>query len=239
MTNLIVTVMAGGNGTRMCSYYPKVLHLFEGKPMLTRIIETVVELNPKKIIVVTGKDHAKIVEKIQPMDNLVFVQQLVAQGTGDAIKCCLPEYDDDDNVLIVNGDMPKITVSILDTFVNGAKGVCNILCANFSNPKGYGRVIQDKLGDVVGIIEEKDCNEEERNINIINTGLYYINGKILKKYIPLISNNNNKNEYYLTDIVKQVKNNSWDVIHAVKIHESANKNIMGVNTQEDLEFIQR
>lgn len=247
MTNLVVTILAGGNGTRMRSEYPKVLHSFEGKPMLTRIVETAYKLNPKRIIIVTGKHHDKIVNTINTQikekekdkekekeTEIIYVQQPIAQGTGDAIKCCLKEYAKEDKVLILNGDTPKLTHTILETFITHAKGSCNILCAKLENPKGYGRIYQNETGEVEGIIEEKDCSAIQKQIQIVNTGIYYMDTTILQKYIPLITNNNKKEEFYLTDIVKIVKNNSWNVIHAVKLNESSNKYIMGVNSPEEL-----
>ena len=240
MTNLIVTILAGGNGTRMRSEHPKVLHLFEGKPMLTRIVETACELNPERIIIITGKHHDKIVDSVKRtisetmIDKIIYVQQPIAQGTGDAIKCCLKEYKKENKVLILNGDTPKITSSILETFISHSKGSCNILCAKLENPYGYGRIYQNQLGEVEGIIEEKDCTYIQKHIKMINTGIYYIQANLLLTFIPLITNNNKKKEYYLTDIVKLIKNNSWDVIHAVKINESSNKYIMGVNNPEEL-----
>ena len=241
MTNLVVTILAGGNGTRMRSEYPKVLHSFEGKPMLTRIVETAYKLNPKRIIIVTGKHHDKIVNTINTQikekekeKEIIYVQQPIAQGTGDAIKCCLKEYAKEDKVLILNGDTPKLTHAILKTFITHAKGSCNILCAKLENPKGYGRICQNETGEVEGIIEEKDCSAVQKQIQIVNTGIYYMDTTILQKYIPLITNNNKKEEFYLTDIVKIVKNNSWNVIHAVKLNESSNKYIMGVNSPEEL-----
>lgn len=245
MTNLVVTILAGGNGTRMRSEYPKVLHSFEGKPMLTRIVETAYKLNPKRIIIVTGKHHDKIVNTINTQvkdkekekekeTEIIYVQQPIAQGTGDAIKCCLKEYAKEDKVLILNGDTPKLTHTILETFITHAKGSCNILCAKLENPKGYGRIYQNETGEVEGIIEEKDCSAIQKQIQIVNTGIYYMDTTILQKYIPLITNNNKKEEFYLTDVVKIVKNNSWNVIHAVKLNESSNKYIMGVNSPEEL-----
>jgi len=240
MNNLIVTILAGGEGKRMRSDIPKVLHLFKEKPMLARIIETVRELNPKKIIIVTGKFHPVIIQTLSKyidVFGLVFVKQPEPLGTGDAIKCCLDEYDSDDKVLILNGDTPLITSTILQRFIEGSRGSCTVLTARFENPFGYGRIIYDKDGDFTGIVEEKDCSYIQQTINIINAGIYYINGFILKDFIPMISNNNFQKEFYLTDIVKTVKDKSWNVIDTVLLDESDNRYISGVNTPEELESL--
>jgi UDP-N-acetylglucosamine diphosphorylase/glucosamine-1-phosphate N-acetyltransferase len=240
MDNLVVTILAGGQGKRMRSDIPKVLHLFKEKPMLARIIETVRELNPKKIIIITGKFHQLIIQTLSKyidVFGLVFVKQPEALGTGNAIKCCLDEYDSNDKVLILNGDTPLITSTILQGFIEDSRGSCNVLTARFENPFGYGRIIYDKDGDFIGIIEEKDCSEVQKTINVINGGIYYIDGFILKQFVPLISNNNVQKEYYLTDIVKIVKNKSWNVIDTVLLDESETRYISGVNTPEELETL--
>lgn len=238
---LTVILLAGGEGKRMRSDIPKVLHLFNEKPMLVRIIETIQELRPKKIIVVTGKFHRQIIQTLSNyMDifGIQFIRQPEPLGTGDAVKCCLEEFDNEDKVLILNGDMPLITLEILQDFIEKSRGVCNILSAKFSNPHGYGRIVYDKDGDFIGIIEQKDCTEEQKTIDIINTGLYYVNGNILKQFVPFITNNNVQNEYYLTDIVKIIISKSWNMIDTVLLDETKNKYISGVNTPEELAELQ-
>jgi UDP-N-acetylglucosamine diphosphorylase/glucosamine-1-phosphate N-acetyltransferase len=240
MDHLVVTILAGGEGKRMRSDIPKVLHLFKEKPMLARIIETVRELNPKKIVIVTGKFHHMIIQTLSKyidIFGLVFVKQSEPLGTGHAINCCLDEYELDNKVLILNGDTPLITSTILQKFIQGSHGSCNVLTARFENPFGYGRIICDKDGDFTGIVEEKDCSESQRKINNINGGIYYIHGFILKNFIPLITNNNVQKEYYLTDIMKIVKDKSWNVIAAVLLDESDTHYISGVNTPEELELL--
>ena len=240
MDHLVVTILAGGEGKRMCSDIPKVLHLFKEKPMLVRIIETVRDLQPKKIIIITGKFHQIIIQtlgKYIDIFGLVFVKQSEPLGTGHAIKCCLDEYNNNDKVLILNGDTPLITSTIIDKFIKGSHGSCNVLTAKLNNPFGYGRIIFDKDGDFVGIIEEKDCSENQKKLNIINGGIYYIDGAILKQFIPFISNNNIQKEFYLTDIVKIVKNKSWNIIDTVLLDESDSHYISGVNTPEELESL--
>ena len=240
MNDLIVTILAGGEGKRMRSDIPKILHIFKEQPMLARIIETVRELNPKKIIIVTGKFHPVIIQTLSKyidISELVFVKQPEPLGTGHAIRCCLDEYNSCDKVLIINGDMPLITSTILQKFIEGSRGSCNVLTARFENPFGYGRIIYDKDGEFTGIIEEKDCSKIQQAVNIINSGIYYIDGFILKQFIPLISNNNAQKEFYLTDIVKTVKNKSWNVIDTVLLDESDSRCISGVNTPEELQLL--
>jgi CTP:molybdopterin cytidylyltransferase MocA len=241
MSNLIVTIMAAGEGKRMNSSIPKVLHLFKKLPMLVRIIQESFKLNPKKIIIITGKYDTLIKNTIKEYvsndvyQTLFFVNQEVPNGTGGAIKCTLSEYSDDDNVLILNGDMPLIKSDLLEKIIeNDSEFSSNISVTRLDNPSGYGRIIYDENKKFVGIREEKDCSEDEKNINIVNVGIYFFNSTILKNYIPLIDNNNIQNEYYLTDIIKIIRNESNIDINTYFIDDNLQYQIMGVNTQQEL-----
>jgi len=233
---LIVTILAAGEGKRMNSDIPKVLHMFKDKPMLARIVQTALSLNPQKIIIVTGKHHELIRDTLKryiDINSVHFVNQQVPTGTGDAIKICLPLYHSDSLSLILNGDMPLINKKLLEKFIENSYQA-NILVANFENPTGYGRIVYDSNKEFTEIVEEKDCTEEQRKITIINSGIYLIDSKLLKKYIPMIDKNNVQGEYYLTDIVKLIKHNTNISIDTYLIEKDENKFISGVNTQLEL-----
>lgn len=238
--NLVITILAAGEGKRMRSDIPKVLHLFQGKPILARIIETARQLNPKMIIVITGR-HNQLIQKTLmeyiSIKDVLFVVQEKPLGTGDAIKTTLPYYYLGEQVLILNGDMPLINNTILEQFIH-KRSHMNILVAKFANPFGYGRIVYNSTGEFTEIVEEKDCNDLQREIQIVNSGLYYLSAEILIKYIPKITNENSQQEYYLTDIVKLVKNQSNIHIDTFLIGESENKYISGVNTPEELTALQ-
>jgi bifunctional UDP-N-acetylglucosamine pyrophosphorylase/glucosamine-1-phosphate N-acetyltransferase len=243
---LTVTIMAAGEGKRMRSSIPKVLHLFNGIPMLVRILLEVKELNPQKIIVITGKYDALIKKTISEninqdfnlLNKIVYVQQTNPMGTGHAISCTLDYYEDSDNVLILNGDMPCIKSGTLNQFIQN--GINSLFVAKLDNPFGYGRIIVNSNNYIKYIREEKDCNEEERNCKLVNVGIYYFSAVNLKKNIPLIDCNNIQNEYYLTDIVKIMNNDNLENkeenngISIYKIDENNNYQIQGVNTPEEL-----
>jgi UDP-N-acetylglucosamine diphosphorylase/glucosamine-1-phosphate N-acetyltransferase len=241
--NLTITILAAGEGKRMRSNIPKVLHLFQGKPMLVSIIETSKKLDAKKIIIITGKYDVLIKETISKyMDidigNLIFIQQASPLGTGDAIKSCLPSYNKEDKVLILNGDMPLINKEILKKFIDASPYEMNILVARFSNPTGYGRILYNEKKEFIEIVEEKDCSPEQKKIDIINSGLYYINAELLINYIPMIENRNSQKEYYLTDIVKIIKHSEEININTFLICQDENKYISGVNTPHELEMLE-
>ena len=244
-TNLVITIMAAGEGKRMNSDIPKVLHLFKDDPMLVRIIKVAKELNPKKILVITGK-YDDIIQKTLSqylhIDDIYFIKQSIPNGTGDAIKHCLPFYGLNEKVLILNGDMPLINKSVLYNFIEkNENNKFALLVAQFENPQGYGRIIYSdcKNGDdCIKIVEEKDCADIERDIKIINSGLYYIDESLLQLYIPRIQNNNSQGEFYLTDMVKLVKENTNIKIHTHLIEESENIYICGVNTRVELQYLE-
>ncbi len=263
--NLIVTIMAAGEGKRMNSDIPKVLHLFKGIPMLVRIIRECLELNPCKIIIITGKydkliqetifkyvrEHHCFEKKVELISELlVFVKQENPQGTGHAIKCTLDTLPDDSNsnVLILNGDMPLVSNELLKKFI-GLKSLltARLMVADLKNPFGYGRIITDSESKMVGIKEQKDCTEEEKQISLVNVGMYYVKGYILKKYIPLISNENAQKEYYLTDLVKvflegelevEKESSEHSIFEYYCIEEEMKYQIYGVNTQQELKDLE-
>jgi len=236
--NLVITIMAAGEGKRMNSSIPKVLHLFNNVPMLVRIINEANQLNPSKIIIITGKYDDLIKRTLKlfldiTFDKLTFVQQKNPNGTGDAINSTLHLYNENENVLILNGDMPLISSVLLHNFIK-LNYDAQLLVAELDNPYGYGRILYNDENIFLGIKEEKDTNEEEKKIKIVNVGIYYFSSEILQKYIPLIDNNNVQNEYYLTDIVKIIKNSSTIIIKTHLIEEELKYQILGVNTQDEL-----
>jgi bifunctional UDP-N-acetylglucosamine pyrophosphorylase/glucosamine-1-phosphate N-acetyltransferase len=239
-SQLTITILAAGEGKRMRSNIPKVLHLFKGKPMLVRVIETALCLKPNKLIVVTGKYHNLIKETLSKyinIENILFVKQTAPLGTGHAVRECLPYYSSNEWVLILNGDMPLINQRILENFLKTHCYMC-ILVAMFSNPKGYGRIVYNEMGEFTEIVEEKDCDFEQSFINVVNSGIYFINSQLLLRYITNIDNNNAQNEYYLTDIVKIIRQNEKFSIGTFLIDKNENKYISGVNTPEELEVLE-
>ena len=241
MSQLVVLILAAGEGKRMRSELPKVLHVCGEKPMLVRVIESARGLNPDKIVVVTGRHHKQIIQTIGKwMDSfgIVFVEQPEPIGTGHAVRCCESEFKKNDRVLILNGDMPLIQTSLLQKVLSNtvdSEGV--ILTAMLENPYGYGRIVYDASGEFVAIVEEKDCTEEERGIREINTGVYVFLGKVLHSFLPKIKNTNKQKEYYLTDIVGIAKK-SGGSLKTFLLEENENVQIRGANTPEELKELE-
>ena len=237
--NTIVIIMAGGLGKRMNSDLPKVLHIINNKPMLTHVIEQSIKLNPYKIFVVVGKNKNKIEETIGDLKNKVqFIIQPVPLGTGHAIYCCrneLLKYPNK-NVLILSGDVPLLTSTTMQSMLNKFKDV-KIVTTRLENPYGYGRILC--RNGIVSIVEEKDATEEEKQIKNVNCGIYIIDSCILCTYLPLIKNNNNQKEYYLTDIIALIQKCQFANVDIYTIPLEKQHEIMGVNTIEQLHDLEK
>lgn len=246
-----IIILAGGDGKRMNSSTPKILHLFLGVPMLINIILIADKLQSEKILVVTGKYYNEIKYVCENnlessvKNKLIYVQQPHALGTGNAVKHCLPYLNDYKMTLILNGDMPAINVNFLQEIIKEIELLPESVTKNFvvtatiDNPYGYGRIISDKnnikdnVSKIKYIVEEKEASDEEKSIKNINTGIYYINSNTLIKYVKLIDNKNEKQEYYLTDIVKICNEHNED-IYEYTISPNMNVFVKGVNTQQQL-----
>lgn len=238
MSNTVV-IMAGGLGKRMNSdesnILPKVLHKVKGKPMLLHVIETAISINPIDIYIIVGK-YKDVIEKEIGNYNLSkkikFVIQEEALGTGHAIQCCVPVLKNiNSNVIILSGDVPLISKKTLENLVNIDK--IKLMTTILDNPKGYGRIVE-KDNKFVKIVEDKDCNDFEREINKINSGIYSINSELICKYVMDLKNDNKQKEYYLTDIVEIIKENENIDIEMYNVPKENQFELMGVNTIEQL-----
>lgn len=237
----VVIIMAGGLGKRMNSDIPKVLHKVNNLPMIVHVLNSALRINPFKICIITGRYYEHIYEMITRYitldiiaSKIRFINQEQPLGTGDAVKCCkfyLDSIRDEiNNVIILSGDVPMIKPYTIKRLLYNCQTVC-LLAAHVDDSYGYGRIILNNKNKFVKIVEEKECDEKQKLIKFINTGIYSFNKNILLDNIEKIDNNNTQKEYYLTDIFQIIKNNNICVDY--EIIEDINE-ICGINTIEQL-----
>jgi UDP-N-acetylglucosamine diphosphorylase/glucosamine-1-phosphate N-acetyltransferase len=249
----VVIIMAGGLGKRMNSDVPKVLHLIVSKPMLVHVLEQAIKLNPLKILVVVGKYRDLIEKTIQQYidlqqyhSNIIFVNQEEPLGTGHAIQCCkktlLPFIGTNKtSVLILSGDVPLLSSIMMKHIVSRISDIPSVAITStiMDEPFGYGRIVKDNSGNFEKIVEEKDCELYEKQIQEINCGIYCFPCIYLYDSIHLLTNNNAQGEYYLTQVIEIMKKQNPElVVQIVEIPKKEQYQILGVNDTEQLQFLE-
>ncbi|WP_394235872.1 bifunctional UDP-N-acetylglucosamine diphosphorylase/glucosamine-1-phosphate N-acetyltransferase GlmU [Pseudomonas anguilliseptica] len=198
--SLDIVILAAGQGTRMRSALPKVLHPVAGKSMLGHVIDTARLLKPQGIHVVIGHGAERVREQLAA-DDLNFVLQSEQLGTGHAVAQALPALSAE-RVLILYGDVPLIEVETLQRLLQQvSEQQLGLLTVNLNDPTGYGRIVRDEQGVVKAIVEHKDASAEQRLIREGNTGILAVPGKKLGDWLGRLSNSNAQGEYYLTDVI--------------------------------------
>lgn len=199
--NLHVVVLAAGQGTRMRSKLPKVLHPVAGKPMLGHVIDCARTLSPTKIHVVIGHGAELVRERLDAAD-LNWVLQTEQLGTGHAVAQALPAIEGADQILVLYGDVPLLRAETLQRLSQqaGAQAL-GMLTVNMADPTGYGRIVRDAAGQVQAIVEQKDASAEQLQICEGNTGIMALPGSQAARWLNSLSNQNAQGEYYLTDVV--------------------------------------
>jgi bifunctional UDP-N-acetylglucosamine pyrophosphorylase/glucosamine-1-phosphate N-acetyltransferase len=235
---LAVVILAAGQGTRMKSAQPKVLHPVAGMPMLQHVVRTASALNAFPIVAVVGHG-ADLVTQAMEAPFLEFVHQKQQLGTGHALICAkasLAQFEGD--LLLLCGDVPLLQSTTLENLIRHHRkspASLTILTAEINEPTGYGRIIRGENG-VERIVEEKDAKNSERNIKEINTGIYLFNAPDVFKWLANIGNRNAQGEYYLTDVVTEAQKFGHHV-EALKVENT--DEIMGINDRVQLSVADR
>lgn len=226
-------VLAAGQGKRIKSDLPKVLHKVCGKEMLKHVIDSIRNSGIEDIDVIIGKG-AELVKERTLDKKVSYSLQAEQLGTGHAVKCAEGFLKDKKGVVaIFAGDTPLIKQSTIERLVNDHienKNAATILTSIVEDPTGYGRIVRGENNQVLKIVEHKDCNEEELKINEMNTAIYCFDTELLVNALGKINNNNNQGEYYLTDVIEILKSEGKRVGAAACEYEET----IGVNSRVQL-----
>ena len=236
---LRVVILAAGKGTRMNSDLPKVLHKLQSKPLIDYVIDESELLNPKEIILVVGFKKESVIKHTQSRINLNYATQIEQLGTGHAVLQTNELLKNrKGHILILYGDVPNIKASTLQPIVNdhiSNNRDLTLITAEIDDPTGYGRIIRDKNGNLLKIVEEKDCSDDEKKIKEWNPGIYIFKIPEVFKILNNIKTNNASKEYYLTDAIGLAQQSNMQ-IKAIKIKNS--DEVIGVNTADQLKELE-
>ena len=236
---LRVIILAAGKGTRMNSDLPKVLHKLQGKALIDYVIDESELLDPKEIILVVGFKKEQVIKHTKNRIHLKYATQVEQLGTGHAVlqtKELLKNKKG--HILILYGDVPNIKASTLmpiveDHIINNRD--LTLITAEIDDPSGYGRIIRDNNGNLLKIIEEKDCSDNEKKIKEWNPGIYIFKIKEVFRILNSIKTNNASKEYYLTDAIGLAQQSNMQ-IKAIKIANS--DEVIGINTTDQLKELE-
>jgi bifunctional UDP-N-acetylglucosamine pyrophosphorylase/glucosamine-1-phosphate N-acetyltransferase len=233
-SQIAIIVLAAGLGKRMKSNLAKVLHKICNKPMIEYVLDTLSFFLSSKIIVVVGHQAEKVIKLLKDRKVEIVVQQ-EQLGTGHAVaqtSKLLADFEGD--ILVLCGDTPLLKSNTLQRLIHihqQSKATITILTATLPDPTGYGRIITDSSGRVCEIIEDKDANQLQKSINLVNTGTYCFKSKKLFPALKKVTNDNKQGEFYLTDVVGILKSEGEKIV-AIEAHDPIE--VMGINTQDDL-----
>jgi bifunctional UDP-N-acetylglucosamine pyrophosphorylase/glucosamine-1-phosphate N-acetyltransferase len=232
---LEIVILAAGQGKRMYSDMPKVLHGLAGKPLLGHVLDTARALKPTAIHVVYGHGGEQV-RAAFPQAGLIWVHQAEQKGTGHAVTQAMPRVADQAAVLVLYGDVPLIRPQTLQELLSAAGSGIALLTAELPDPTGYGRILRDPAGRVVRIVESKDASSTESAVREVYTGFLAAPAGKLRKWLAGLTNHNVQGEHYLTDII------SMAVTEQVAIATRAPRDIseiLGVNSKPELAQLER
>jgi bifunctional UDP-N-acetylglucosamine pyrophosphorylase/glucosamine-1-phosphate N-acetyltransferase len=233
--SLNVVILAAGQGKRMYSELPKVLHTLAGKSLLAHVIAAARALRPTRVCVVYGHGGEQVREAMQD-PALAFARQEPQLGTGHAVQQALPALSDAPVTLVVYGDVPLIRPDTLQRLIDACHGSVAVLTAVLDNPSGYGRIVRGADRAIKAIVEEKDATAEHKRITEVNTGVMALPTSRLARWLGRLNNDNAQREYYLTDVVKLALNDGVTVA-AVCVDDFSET--LGVNSRAQLAQLER
>ena len=234
--SLSTVILAAGQGTRMRSALPKVLHPLAGRPLLEHVLAAASALGPDDIHVVYGHGGEQVREAMSAWP-VNWVEQAEQLGTGHAVQQAAPHLHEEHTVLILYGDVPLTQPDTLRRLVERSAGErLALLTVELRDPTGYGRIVRSGEGRVTRIVEHKDASDEQRRIREINTGIMALPSKLLSEWLDRLRADNAQGEYYLTDIIEMAVHDGIEVVTSAPgdTHE-----VMGVNDKLQLAELER
>lgn len=231
-----IVILAAGQGSRMKSSLPKVLHAVAGKPMVKHVLDQARHIDAAKLHVVIGHG-AELLEEALSDEQVMFVLQEEQLGTGHAVAQALPNVDPEGITLILYGDVPLTRSETMQQLVNSAaQGHLGLLTVHLQNPSGYGRIIRNQSNHVVAIVEQKDASDEQLKVTEVNTGIMAVPTGLLLAWLPKLSSNNAQGEYYLTDIIAMASDQG---VFIDTQHPTSEQEVQGVNNRVQLAELER
>ena len=235
----VAIILAAGEGKRMASDRPKVLHEAAGASLLAWVGRAARESGVDRIIAVIG-NGAELVREQFADEDWAFVVQEQRRGTADAVRCAIPFLDGfEGEVLVLAGDTPVLkgeTLATLRRAHREAAAAVTVLTARLPDPTGYGRILRDRSGAFTGIVEHRDATEEERAVDEVNSSVYCFEAGDLRSALGRIGNDNVQGEYYLTDAVAILRSDGRPV---AAVSAATPEEILGVNDREQLAAVER
>jgi bifunctional UDP-N-acetylglucosamine pyrophosphorylase/glucosamine-1-phosphate N-acetyltransferase len=236
-----IVILAAGQGKRMRSRLPKVLHPVAGRPMLAHVIATAQAVaagrgGPTRTVVVIGHGADQVRDAFSDRADVDFVLQQPQLGTGHAVMQALPRIDEAWPTLVLYGDVPLVRAETLRRLLDGAGAGVGVLTVTLADPTGYGRIVRDWHGNVLRIVEQKDASADERAIAEVNTGILVAPTAKLKAWLGRLSNDNAQREYYLTDVVAQAV---AEGVRVAGVAAADADETLGVNSKAQLAQLER
>jgi len=239
MKEIGVIILAAGQGKRMKSSLPKVLHPLGGKPLFLYALTTAQRLKPSKVAVIIGHG-AEAVRSAYGGDDVEWVTQEQQLGTAHAVLCTKDSFADfSGDILILSGDVPLIQESTLITIINAhreSKAALTLMTACLDAAAGYGRILRDERGEITGIVEERDATSDQRRIREVNAGVYVTSSNFLFTALAGVKNDNHQKEYYLPDIVT-VGLSQCKKIATIQVDDPWE--MKGINTREEFSLMEK
>lgn len=231
-----IVILAAGQGSRMKSSLPKVLHAVGGKPMVKHVIDQARQIPDTQMHVVIGHGADQLRAALST-EQLNFAVQAEQLGTGHAVAQALTALAHNGVTLVLYGDVPLTQTATMQALVDSAtEGQLGLLTVHLANPTGYGRIIRNSAGNVVAIVEQKDATPEQLAVTEVNTGIMAVPTALLREWLPKLSSNNAQGEYYLTDIIAMAAEQG---ITIAAQHPSSEQEVQGVNNRVQLAELER